>query len=192
MSNLIVYRILRPVITFFVKIVFRPKIIGRENILKNGSLVLAGNHTNYLDCVLLISCTKRTIHFMAKDELSKGFFGNFFKKMGLIFVDRKNKDKKSLNEAIKCLENNEVIGIFPEGTINRTDNAILPFKFGAVKMANVTNSYIVPFVITGKYKIFGERITIYFDKPYKVSDELEYEKTKLEKIISDKLEKELI
>ena len=58
---------------YFCKIFYRPAYIGLENIPKDGSIVLAGNHTNNLDCILLISSTNRTIHFLAKDELIKGF-----------------------------------------------------------------------------------------------------------------------
>ena len=187
MKEPILYRILRPIITILFKIIYRPTIAGKENILKDGSLVLAGNHTNYFDSILLISSTKRTVHFMAKEELSKGIFSPIFKNMGLIFVNRKIKDKKSLNKAIEYLNDNKVIGIFPEGTINRTDEVIMPFKFGAVKMANVSESYIVPFAIKGKYKIFRKSINITFFPPYKVNENLEQENKKLEKIISNEL-----
>ena len=184
MKEPILYRILRPIVTIFVKLLYRPTIVGKENILKEGRLVLAGNHTSYLDCVLIMSCTKRTIHFLAKAELSKGMLGSFFRGMGLIFVNRKIKDKNSLNMAIKYLKEDKIIGIFPEGTINKTDKVILPFKYGTVKMANVTDSYVVPFVISGKYKMFRRGITITFNKPYKIGDELEKENKKLEEIIS--------
>lgn len=184
MKEPILYKILRPVITVLFKGIYRPTIIGKENILDDVGVVLAGNHTNYFDSALLISSTKRVVHFMAKEELSKGIFSFIFKNMGLIFVNRKVKDKKSLCSAIKYLENDKVIGIFPEGTINRTDDVIMPFKYGAVKMANVSDSFLVPFVIKGKYKIFRKGITIMFYKPYKVNDDLEKENKKLEEIIS--------
>ena len=54
----------------------------------NGSVVLGGNHTSNLDCLLLISSTKRKIHFLAKDSLIKGKFGFIFKNMGIIPVNR--------------------------------------------------------------------------------------------------------
>lgn len=98
----------------------------------------------------------------------------FFKGMGIIPVDRKNKNPLALKEAINNLNNNNVIGIFPEGTTNKTKNIIMPFKYGAVKMAKEANAYIVPFSITGEYKFFG-KLKITFGKPYKVSNDLEKE-----------------
>ena len=56
------------------------------------------------------------------------------------------------------------MGIFPEGTINRTKDIIMPFKKGAVVMAIKTNSPIVPFAINGKYK--KNELKIIFGKPY--------------------------
>ena len=165
------YRFARPILKVFISL-YRPKIIGRENIPKDGRVVLAGNHTNYLDCVLLISSTKRTVHFLAKDALSKGPLSIIFNNMGIIPVNRKIKDKHALEMAIKALNEDKVIGIFPEGTINRTNDIIMPFKIGAVKMAHVTNSKIVPFSITGKYKLLGGNIKIIFDKPIEVKDEV--------------------
>ena len=65
----ILYKISRPIIKVFTNIVFRPTYKGLDNIPLNGRVILAGNHTNYLDSILLISSTKRVVHFLAKDSL---------------------------------------------------------------------------------------------------------------------------
>lgn len=180
------YKIARHIIKWFVLIVYRPKIIGKENILKDKSLILAGNHTHYFDSILLISCTKRCIHFLAKDSLYKGIKKVLFKNMGIIPVNRSAKNKKAIESAEKVLNNKGLIGIFPESTINRTKDIIMPFKIGAVKMAKDTNSYIVPFSITGKYKLFKNDLKIIFGKPYKVKEEdLDNENKRLMKEVSN-------
>lgn len=179
------YRFSRPIIKIFTNIVFHPKYIGLENISSNQSLILAGTHTNNLDCLLLISSTKRSVHFLAKDELWKGAKKIIFANMGLIPVNRRQKDPNSIIQAEKYLKDNCVIGIFPEGTIEK-NRELLPFKIGAVKMANDTNSDIIPFAIVGKYKLFQNGLTIIFDKPYKIkNNDLEYEN----KILKDKIKK---
>lgn len=165
------YKIARPIIKYFVLIVYRPKIIGKENILKDKPLILAGNHTHYFDSILLISSTKRCIHFLAKDSLYKGIKKILFKNMGIIPVNRQAKNKKAIESAEVVLNNNGLIGIFPESTINRTKDIVMPFKIGAVKMASDTDCYLVPFSITGKYKLFNNNLKIIFDKPYKVNNE---------------------
>lgn len=170
------YSFLRPVITFLMKLVYRIEIIGSENIPKDDGVILAGNHKSNLDCVLLISSIKRTIRFIAKKELFDGKLGFFFKRMGLIPVDRKTKNKQAVSDAIGVLKDNGVIGIFPEGTFNQTEYITMPFKMGAVKMAKESDSYIVPFSIVGEYRLFRKSIKITFGKAYKIKDKLDLKK----------------
>ena len=186
----IFYIIIKCILTPLFFLIFRPKVIGKSNIPKNGSIVLAGNHTNNLDSVMLIAVVSRQVHFLAKIELFKGIFGVIVKAMGCIPVNRKIHDKDALKSAKEVLKNNKVIGIYPEGTINRTDDIIMPFKIGAVKTAKDTNTKIVPFVITGKYNIIGPRIKIEFLESIEIKDELNKENDKLMKIISKKLEED--
>lgn len=121
---------------------------------------------------------------MAKKELFESKFTNFFfRSMGCIPVNRSIHDKDAKNEAVEVLKNNEVLGIFPEGTVNKTNEIVLPFKYGAVSFAKKTNAYIVPFAITGKYKIFRRSIKITYGKPYKVKQDLEVENNRLMNIV---------
>lgn len=190
MKEPVLYKITRPLIKLFMNIVYHPKYIGLENIPKEGPFILAGNHTNNFDCLLIMSCTKKTVHFLAKDSLTKGFKKYLFNNMGIIPVNRQIHDKSALVSAIKALQAKEVIGIFPEGTINRTEDTILPFKIGCVKMSHDTNSPIIPFIITGKYKPFKNSLTITFLKSTEArSDNLTEENEKLMQIISHNLEK---
>ena len=183
------YKVVRFLGKGLFKLLYRPRIVGKENIPSSGRIVLAGNHTNNLDCATMIVSTKRVIHFLAKEELCKSFlFGWFFRAMGLIPVKRKTHDGKALPAAIEFLEHDKVIGIFPEGTINRGEDVILPFKIGAVKMAHDAKSKIVPFTIKGKYRIFRKGPTIEFYKPIDIkSDNLDKENEKFMKLISKKL-----
>lgn len=185
MREPILYRICRPIIKLFTILWFNPKIINKELIPSAGRIVLAGNHTSIFDCILLISCTKRTVHFLAKEELSHGLKKIIFKNMGIIFVNRKIHDKDALKNAVNILNEDKVIGIFPEGTVSKT-NEILPFKIGAVKMASSTDSFIVPFSISGKYKFRSKDLKIKFVEPIKILnvEDLSEQNEKLRKIIS--------
>ena len=182
------YKIVRPIALVLIKILFHPKVKGLENIPKTGRIVLAGNHTRFLDPVMLVGVVKRPIHFLAKKELFDGALSFLVKGMGCVPVNRKIHDKNALVSAIDYLNKDLCVGIFPEGTVNRTtDKVILPFKIGAVKMASETNSKIVPFVITGKYRIIGKRVTLEFLKPISVSKDLDKSNDKLMNIIESKL-----
>ena len=107
--------ILKPIYLFW----YNPKIIGKENIPKEGSIVVAGNHIHIMDQCNVIISTKRCLHYMAKKE----YFDNskvawFFKAAGCIPVDRSKKDEEATSHALEVLKAEEALGIFPEGTRN--------------------------------------------------------------------------
>lgn len=182
------YRIIRPIIKVLFKVLFHPTIKGVENIAKNENYVLAGNHTKWLDPIMLIAIIPKQVHFLAKDSLFKGITKPIVKGVGAIPVNRKIHDHQALESAIDTLKEKKVIGIFPEGTINREKKTkTLPFKIGAVKMAYETNTKIIPFVITGEYKIFSSSVTIEFLKPRNISEDLEKENQSLREAIEKRI-----
>lgn len=165
------YKILKPVLGVVFKLYYNPQIIGSENIPKEGSILIVGNHKHIMDQCSIIISTKRVIHYMAKRE----YFDNklvawFFKGTGCISVDRSIKDTKATELALEVLNNGGAIGLFPEGTRNKTDKLLLPFKYGAVSMAKKTSSYLVPFGIKGDYKFRSKNLVVTIGKPFKVDD----------------------
>ena len=189
-KDTLLYKIIKPPIKLLFKLLYRSEVVGLENIPKEGRIVLGGNHTKWLDPIFIASSSKRQIHFLAKEELFHGIVGVIVKGVGCIPVNRKIHDKNALESAYNYLENDLCIGIFPEGTINRTDDIIMPFKIGAVKMCSKTKSKLVPFTITGKYRLFRKGVKLEFLKPIEIGNDLEKENQKFMDIISKKLEEE--
>ena len=181
------YSFFRPIVFFLMKVFFRIQIVNKENIPDKGRIILAGNHTSVLDAFLVMSITKRHIHFLAKKELFKGITGIVIKRMGLVPVDRQAKDKKDvLINATNYLKNEMVVGIFPEGTTEKDKYpSLLPFKKGAVKLGYDTNTKIIPFKIIGKYKLFRKSVKIVIGKPMKVTKDLEKSNEVLYNTIND-------
>jgi len=163
------YKICRIIYSTLLKIIYRPKALGMENIPSDGAIIFAGNHKHAVDPTMVMSNTKRIVHYMAKEELFRGLHGIIFNRIGLIKVYRDRKNPKAVIEAEEILKNGGTIGIFPEGTRNKTDEELLKFRPGAVKIAKKTNTKIVPFCIKGKYKLFRKGVTIEFGKPIDVS-----------------------
>lgn len=175
------YRFFKAILVPIFKFWYRPTIIGKENIPKDGPILIVGNHKHLYDQCLAIIATKRPIHYMAKKEYFDGRHAWFFKLVGCIPVDRSKKDNNATSLALEVLKNGYALGLFPEGTRNKTDQFLLSFKYGAVSMAHKTDSLIVPFGITGDYKFRSKNLTIRFGKPFKVDDDLEKANKKLEK-----------
>ena len=164
------YMILTPLMRILFRLYYNPKIINKEVIPKRGPIIIVGNHKHIYDQCLTIMATKRVIHYLAKKEYFDGKFAWFFKMVGCIPIDRTKKNKESTDYAIEILQNDGAIGLFPEGTRNKTkDKLLLPFKMGAVSMASKTNATIIPFAITGDYKFRSNNLTIRYGKPMKVN-----------------------
>ena len=185
------YKIIKFILGPIFKLYYRPKIINKKVIPKDGPIIICGNHKHVYDQCPIIISTKRVIHYMAKKEYFDSKFAWFFKMAGCISVNRQIKDNDATEKALEILKNNGAIGIFPEGTRNKTkDKFLLPFKFGAVSMAKKTNATIVPFGLTGDYHFRSKNLTVRFGIPFKVNDmSLEEANNKLYKEI-EKLMKE--
>lgn len=190
------YSLLTPIMRVLFRSYYNPKIINKEVIPKEGPILIVGNHKHVYDQCLTIMATKRVIHYMAKKEYFTGKMAWFFKLVGCIPVDRSIKDHNATDKALKVLNSGGAIGLFPEGTRNKTkDVFLLPFKFGTVSMAKKTNATIIPFGLTGDYKFRSKNLTIRYGTPFKVGDmDLEDANKKLyeevERLMRENLESE--
>ena len=190
------YSLLTPIMRVLFRLYYNPKIINKEVIPKEGPILIVGNHKHIYDQCLTIMATKRVIHYMAKKEYFDGKMAWFFKLVGCIPVDRSIKDHNATDKTLKVLNSGGAIGLFPEGTRNKTkDVFLLPFKFGTVSMAKKTNATIIPFGLTGDYKFRSKNLTIRYGTPFKVGEmDLEDANKKLyeevEKLMRKNLEEE--
>lgn len=185
-KNELCYRILTPLMRLIFKLYYHPLIINKEYIPKKGPIIIVGNHKHVFDQCLTIIATKRPLHYMAKKEYFDSKLGFFFKMVGCISVNRTIKDEQATKEALNILNNQGALGLFPEGTRNKTkDKLLLPLKYGAVSLAKKTNATIIPFGLTGDYKFRSKNLLITYGKPFKV-DNLSLEKA--QEILTTKIE----
>ena len=185
-------KILRVIVAFcifwYCKIVYRVKIVGKENVPKEGALLFCGNHRTYLDPPLITVTAGRKMSFMAKEELKNNPIIVFlcFAFDG-IWVKRDSKDIGPLKAAMKILKNGGCIGIFPEGTRNGMEKNDGKLKNGAAYMALKTGAKIVPIGIQGPAKPFIKN-TIIYGEPLDFS---KYGDGKPGKEVEDKVSEEL-
>ena len=141
-------RVVRATLGRLLLLIFRVRVIGRENLPRSGGYVLAGNHISYADPVLLWCAAPRPTHFMAKSEL----WGNDVMGWGLdtfwaFPVDRGHADRTALGRAKAYLEAGEPVAVFPEGTRNFAGEA--EAQGGAAFIALRSAVPLVPVGIAG-------------------------------------------
>lgn len=163
------FKIFSPVLRLIFRLYYNPKIINKEAIPKEGPILLVCNHKHVFDQCFVIMATKRPIRYMAKKEYFDGKHAWFFRLAGCIPVDRSIHDDAAKASALEVLNLDGAVGLFPEGTRNKTnDKFLLDFKFGTVSMAQKTGATIVPCALTGDYKFRSKNLMFRVGKPFKV------------------------
>ncbi|MDA5280715.1 lysophospholipid acyltransferase family protein [Streptomyces sp. Isolate_45] len=162
------------------RLLFRPRIEGLENIPPEGAAIVAGNHLSFSDHFLMPAILKRRITFLAKAEYFTGpgvkgrLTAAFFRSAGQIPVDRSGKDagKAALREGLGVLNKGELLGIYPEGTRSH-DGRLYKGKVGVAAMALGAGVPVVPCAMVGTFEIQPpgqrlpkvRRVTIRFGAP---------------------------
>lgn len=158
------YKVLQKVFFVAFKVLYRTEVVGIENVPENERIIICANHKSNLDPIFISANFKRQIHWMAKKELSENIFLKWLiEKLGSFFVDRSTADVSAMKTAMRYIKNNDIVGIFPEGTRVKgidLNNA----KSGVALIAHRTKAIIVPVYIDGDYKIF-RKMKLVFRKP---------------------------
>lgn len=147
------YKMARDLLYVFVKIFYRLEIKGEEHVPPEGPVICVANHANLLDPIFLGCSLKRPVTFMAKEELFRvPILGWIIKMLGVFPVKRGAGDRGAFRSAIQALQENKVLGMFPEGTRYR-DGKIHPLRPGAALLAVQTGTCILPMLIYGTHRV---------------------------------------
>ena len=153
------YRFARFLLKIVFKIRYKLVVHGNTN-LPETPLVICANHINLWDPILLAIIFDRPIRFMAKKELfDNKFLGFLLNKFGAFPVDRDNVNIKTIKDAIKLVKDNEVLGIFPEGTrVKKVSEENM--KTGVAMIASRAGADVIPVFINSNYK-FRSKVEVF-------------------------------
>lgn len=170
------YSIVRFLLHYFFKFVFRCKIIGAKNIPTHGGVIIASNHISLFDPPVIGTSFMRPLHFMAKEELFAAPMVRWFlNKLNAFPVRRGMADRTAIRHALTLLEKGEILGLFPEGTRSKTGELGKP-EAGLAMIALKAGVPIIPTAIIGTNKVFKNgfllpRFIIKFGSPITVHHE---------------------
>lgn len=141
----------------------RWKVEGRENIPLKGPVILASNHTSFLDPPVIGAAVNRPVWFIAKAELFHPTpLGWLLRKLGAYPVRRGEGDRAILRWALETLDAGEALVIFPEGT-RSPDGRLQSPQPGIGLIALKSKAPVVPIGIIGSYEAMP--VKAYFPKP---------------------------
>ncbi|HEV3091156.1 MAG TPA: lysophospholipid acyltransferase family protein [Candidatus Cybelea sp.] len=147
------------------RVVWRARVFGAQNVPADGPLIVACNHRSYLDPPIMGSLCPRRISYMAKKELfDVPVLGTAIRALGAYAVDREGSATAAIRRSLEVLEGGGAVGIFPEGTRNRT-GTVRP-QTGVALLASLAKAPVVPACIVGSDRAlrFG-RIDVAFGSP---------------------------
>ena len=161
------YKTIRTIGKPLMKMLFRTKVVGAENIPKESGYILCCNHTHFMDVAFLIVSIPHIVCFMAKEELFRNKLANWFlTKMGAFPVARASGTGAvpAIKKAEQVVSSGGVTGIFPEGTRSK-DGKPKKAKSGVAIIASETEAPVLPVSIyyEGKLTLF-KKVTLRIGK----------------------------
>ncbi|WP_244927541.1 lysophospholipid acyltransferase family protein [Nocardioides sp. W7] len=138
------------------RVVFRPQVIGADNVPLEGPAILASNHLSYADWLFMPLTLSRRVTFVAKAEYFttpgiKGWFQRqFFSGAGQVPIDRSGASaaEGALSAAKRILDEGDLFGIYPEGTRSH-DGKLYRGKTGVARLALETGVPVIPVAVVG-------------------------------------------
>jgi 1-acyl-sn-glycerol-3-phosphate acyltransferase len=158
------YRTVRSLLLFYVRLVYGLRISGTEHVPREGGCLLGANHISAWDPIVVGMAFPREVHFMAKKEL---FRNRLMRRINLGLrafpVDRSGNDIGAIKEALRRIQRGHAVGVFFEGTRNRTGDA--EAQQGAAFLAQRGGVPLVPAAIWRE----GRRFCVRFGEPLHAS-----------------------
>src|SRR5918994_234158 len=145
------YRLMKIILTPILRLLYRVRVEGIENVPGDGAAIMASNHISFCDSIFLPLVLKRRITFVAKAE----YFEDpktawFFRSVGQIPIKRSggSASQGALEAAAEVLAGGGVFGIYPEGT-RSPDGRLYRGHTGVARLALQRDLPVLPVAMIG-------------------------------------------
>lgn len=167
------YQVLKVIVSPIYRLLFNVRVKGKENIPREGGVLLCPNHIAAVDVITIGVASPRQITCIAKKELfSVPLLGGLIKALGAVKIDRGGADVGAIKAAVSAIQGGRTVVIFPQGhRCPGVDPATTVVRGGAGLIAYHAKCDVVPVSICprkGKYGLF-RKTEITFGKPIKYS-----------------------
>lgn len=151
------------------KLIYRLKVEGLENVPKDNAYIVCPNHLSTLDPPMMVAIMPRSVSFMAKKELFDiPFIRWWIDWLGAFAVNRESLGPSTIKTVMEIKKSEWVFGIFPQGT-RGVPGTITGVNKGFAGLAKITKCAVLPVGITGtedaKHLPFSGKVTVKIGKP---------------------------
>jgi 1-acyl-sn-glycerol-3-phosphate acyltransferase len=154
------YACVKPLVHGLMRLFFRVEVKNPEHVPLAGPVLLVANHSSLLDPPLVGVVAPRQLSFLAKAELFRiPLFGALIRRLNARPVRREGPDPGALRTALRILEEDGALLIFPEGT-RGAEGVLRPAKAGAGMLAVKSGAPVVPVYVSGTGRAWprGQRL----------------------------------
>jgi 1-acyl-sn-glycerol-3-phosphate acyltransferase len=160
----------------FLRMLYRPRARGLENIPVEGPVILASNHVSFVDSLFIPLVVRRKVVFLGKaDYFDSPRTRWFFKMANVIPVRREGgtAGEAAIQAGVRALRDGHIVGIYPEGT-RSPDGRLYRGKTGVARMALLAQCPVVPVAVLGTEQVMpldrkmpklSGRVEVVFGKP---------------------------
>jgi 1-acyl-sn-glycerol-3-phosphate acyltransferase len=169
----IVYEIVRVATTVYSWILFRVRGIDAEHVPASGPVILAPNHSSFMDHFLIGASIRRKVQFMAKSQLFKPPMQFIYTHGGVFPVRRGHRDEETFITALKILEDGGCVAMYCEGGRSRTGRIGDVARPGIGRLALESGAMIVPVAVHGSSRVRNWRrlqfptVTVQYGEPFR-------------------------
>ncbi len=156
------------------KLIYRLRVEGLENVPKDNEYIVCPNHLSTLDPPMITGIMPRRVSFMAKKELFEiPFIRWWIDWLGAFAVNRESLGPSTIKTVLEIKKSKWVFGIFPQGT-RGLPGTISGVTKGFAGLAKITKCAVLPVGITGteeaKHLPFSGRVVVKIGKPIPYDD----------------------
>ena len=174
----------------------RLTVIGEENVPKDEAVLYVSNHRSYYDVILTYARVPHACGYIAKTEMLRyPLLSDWMKNLYCTFLNRKDLKQglQLILQNIEYLKKGISVCVYPEGTRNKTDEILLPFHDGSLKMAEKSGVSIIPVTVNNTEQIFEAHmpyvkkahVIIEYGKPISMKDMSRDEKKAVSKQVQE-------
>lgn len=132
------------------RLLWRARVVGRLDIPYQGGAVIVSNHRGPMDpAFVALACLSRVRWMVAREYFSVPVFGAMLRTLESVPTRRGGIDTDAVKQTIRAARGGDLVGVFPEGRINDTDQLLLPLRNGAAMIAMQARVPIIPCYIEG-------------------------------------------
>jgi 1-acyl-sn-glycerol-3-phosphate acyltransferase len=137
------------------RLVYRPRAVGLENVPETGPAILASNHLSFVDSLFIPLLLKRRVVFLGKSEYFDSWRTRWFvRSVGVIPVRREGgaAADAAIRAGIKALREGHLVALYPEGT-RSPDGRLYRGKTGVARMALEGQAPVIPVCVKGTERV---------------------------------------